>query len=41
MEAKQKIPVFKTWRGWYIAVLVVQVVGIFVFYLLTTTFHPH
>ncbi len=41
MEVKKEIPVFKTWRGWYIAVIVVQVVGILVFYLMTHTFHPH
>ena len=41
MEVHKRIPVFKSWRGWYIAVFVVQVVGILVFYLLTNTFHPH
>jgi hypothetical protein len=41
METNKRIPVFKTWRGWYIAVLIAQVAGIFIFYLLTNTFHPH
>jgi hypothetical protein len=41
MENRNQIPVFKTWRAWYLAVLIMQAVGILVFYLLTTTFHPH
>lgn len=37
-EPKDKVPLFKSWTGWYILVLSFLVVLIVLFYLLTKTF---
>jgi len=37
-DQKDKVPVFKSWTGWYILVLAVLAVLIGLFYLLTKTF---
>lgn len=37
-DDKEKIPVFKTWTGWYIFVLLVLVVQILIFYWITEYF---
>ena len=37
-DQKDKVPLFKSWTGWYVLVLVVLAVLILLFYLLTKTF---
>ena len=40
MENKKEIPVFGSWRGWYIAVIALHIIGIIVYYLITNAYTP-
>lgn len=38
MNDSEKVPVFKSWKGWYWLLAIVLVVQITLFYLLTVSF---
>ncbi len=40
MEDKNNIPVFGSWKGWYIAVIALHIIGIIVYFMITKTYTP-